>query len=62
VYRLSGTGTHGATLRVYLERHETRPDKLDEDTQAALAPLIELADEIADITNQTGKGAPNVIT
>jgi len=62
VFRLSGTGTHGATLRVYLERHETRPDQLDEDTQAALAPLIELAEEIADIRNQTGKDAPDVIT
>jgi phosphoglucomutase len=62
VFRLSGTGTHGATLRVYLERHETRPDKLDEDTQAVLAPLIELGEEIADITNQTGKDAPDVIT
>jgi phosphoglucomutase len=47
---------------VYLERHETRPDQLDEDTQAALAPLIELAEEIADIRNQTGKAAPDVIT
>jgi len=62
VFRLSGTGTQGATLRVYLERHETRPDQLDEETQAALAPLIELAEEIADIRNQTGKEAPDVIT
>ena len=62
VFRLSGTGTQGATLRVYLERHETRPDQIDEDTQAALASLIELAEEIADIRNQTGKGTPDVIT
>nr|WP_296748739.1 alpha-D-glucose phosphate-specific phosphoglucomutase [Thioalkalivibrio sp.] len=62
VFRLSGTGTQGATLRVYLERHETRPDQLDEDTQAALAPLIELAEEVADIRNQAGKEAPDVIT
>ncbi len=62
VFRLSGTGTHGATLRVYIERHETRPELLDEDTQAALAPLITLAEEIADIRNQTLKDAPDVVT
>jgi len=62
VFRLSGTGTLGATLRVYLERHETRPDQLDEDSQAALAPLIEIAESVADIRNLTGKQAPDVIT
>ncbi len=62
VFRLSGTGTLGATLRVYLERHETRPDQLDEDSQAALAPLIEIAESVADIRNLTGKEAPDVIT
>ncbi len=62
VFRLSGTGTQGATLRVYLERHETRPDATDEDTQAALASLIDLAEEIADIGHQTGKETPDVIT
>jgi len=62
VFRLSGTGTLGATLRVYLERHETRPDQLDEDSQAALAPLIEIAESVADIRNLTDKQAPDVIT
>jgi len=62
VFRLSGTGTLGATLRVYLERHETRPDQLDEDSQVALAPLIEIAESVADIRNLTGKQAPDVIT
>ena len=44
VYRLSGTGTAGATLRVYLERFEPDPARHDQDPQAALAPLIALAD------------------
>lgn len=62
VFRLSGTGTQGATLRVYLERHETRPDQLGEDTQAALAALIEIAESVADIRTLTGKETPDVIT
>ena len=40
VYRLSGTGTVGATLRVYIEHYEPPTGKLDQDTQTALAPLI----------------------
>ena len=47
VFRLSGTGTSGATLRVYLERFEPRPERQDEDPQVALAPLIAAAEEIA---------------
>ena len=62
VYRLSGTGTVGATLRVYLERLETRPERLEEDTQATLAELIRAADAIADIRHHTGRTAPDVIT
>jgi phosphoglucomutase len=62
IFRLSGTGTLGATLRVYLERHETRPDQLEEDSQSALAALIEIAESVADIQRLTGKEAPDVIT
>ncbi len=62
VYRLSGTGTEGATLRVYIERFEPDPGKHDQDTQAALADLIRLADQIAGITLRTGRSAPTVIT
>ena len=58
VYRLSGTGTEGATLRVYLERFE--PERLDEDTQAFLAPLIAIADEVAGIRQRTGRADPDV--
>jgi phosphoglucomutase len=62
VYRLSGTGTSGATLRVYLERYEADPAKHDQDAQEALAPLIRLADEIAQIGKRTGFDRPTVIT
>ena len=60
VYRLSGTGTAGATLRVYLERYDR--ERLDEDTQAFLAPLIAMADGLAGIRERTGRTAPSVIT
>ena len=60
VFRLSGTGTEGATLRVYLERYE--PSRIDEDTQAFLAPLIAIADQVAEIGKRTGRSAPDVIT
>jgi phosphoglucomutase len=62
VYRLSGTGTEGATLRVYLESYEPDPGRHDRDTQAALAPLIRSADELAQIRERTGRAAPSVIT
>ena len=62
VYRLSGTGTAGATLRVYLERFEPDPARHAEDPQAALQPLIELADRLAAIRERTGRAAPSVIT
>ena len=61
VYRLSGTGTEGATLRVYLERFEPDPPS-DEDTQHFLAPLIAIADEVAGIGERTGRADPDVIT
>ncbi len=62
VYRLSGTGTQGATLRVYIERFEPKPEQHDQETQSTLAPLINLADEIAGIEHFTGRQAPTVIT
>lgn len=62
VYRLSGTGTQGATLRIYIERFEPNPELHDLDTQTTLAPLINLADEIAGIKHFTGRDAPTVIT
>ncbi len=62
VFRLSGTGTEGATLRVYLERFEPDAAKHGVDTQAALAPLITLADQLAGIRERTGRDRPTVIT
>jgi phosphoglucomutase len=62
VYRLSGTGTAGATLRVYLEAFEPDPKKHDRDPQEALRPLIAVADTIAGIKQRTGRSAPTVIT
>ncbi|MCW2276287.1 alpha-D-glucose phosphate-specific phosphoglucomutase [Rhodoblastus acidophilus] len=62
VYRLSGTGTSGATLRVYIERYEPDPARHDLETQAALAELIALAGSIAEIRKHTGRDAPTVIT
>jgi phosphoglucomutase len=62
VFRLSGTGTSGATLRVYIERYEADPARLGLETQAALAPLIAAAETLASIRSRTGRSAPDVIT
>jgi phosphoglucomutase len=62
VFRLSGTGTSGATLRVYIERYEPRTGDLGLETQGALADLIAAADELAGIRRNTGRDAPSVIT
>ncbi|WP_310565726.1 alpha-D-glucose phosphate-specific phosphoglucomutase [Hydrogenophaga sp.] len=62
VFRLSGTGTEGATLRVYLERHEPDAARHDVPAQEALAPLIALARSLARIEHHTGMSAPTVMT
>jgi phosphoglucomutase len=62
VYRLSGTGTEGATLRIYLERFEPDAAKQDVDPQAALASLIACADTLAAVRARTGRNAPSVVT
>lgn len=62
VYRLSGTGTQGATLRLYLDCYENNPKLLAQDTQEALASLASAADKIAGIESFTGRTKPNVIT
>jgi phosphoglucomutase len=62
VFRLSGTGTSGATLRVYLERLETDPARHGEETQGALADVVAAAEDLAGIKARTGRAAPDVIT
>jgi phosphoglucomutase len=62
VFRLSGTGTQGATLRVYIESYESNVAKQNLDPQQALSSLISIADEVAQIRNYTGMEKPTVIT
>ena len=62
IFRLSGTGTEGATLRVYLERFEADSQHHALPAQQALAQLIRIAEDIADIRAHSGMLAPSVIT
>ncbi len=62
VFRLSGTGTSGATLRVYLERYEPVGGDLDRETGDMLADIVAAADAIAGIVAHTGRTAPDVVT
>lgn len=62
IWRLSGTGTDGATLRVYLERPESDPARHDLPVARTLAPMIDLAEELAGIREWTGMEAPTVTT
>jgi phosphoglucomutase len=62
VFRLSGTGTSGATIRVYVERYEPDPAKHGIETQEALADLIAAADQISELKTRSGREKPTVIT
>ncbi|KZY55303.1 phosphoglucomutase [Erythrobacter sp. HI0063] len=62
VFRLSGTGTEGATLRIYLERYEPPTGKLDAEVQPMLAELAAAAGELTDLAARTGRKQPDVIT
>ena len=62
VFRLSGTGTAGATLRVYIERYEPDPARHDLETSDALADLIALSRELSRLVHFTGRSEPSVIT
>lgn len=62
VFRLSGTGTQGATLRLYLESYEPNIAKHNLDPQEALKPLIDIAEQVAHIREYTGMEQPTVIT
>jgi phosphoglucomutase len=60
VFRLSGTGTQGATLRVYIEDFINDKNALDGDVQVMLEPMIALADRLARITELTGRDGPDI--
>ncbi|APB34812.1 phosphoglucomutase [Gloeomargarita lithophora Alchichica-D10] len=62
IYRLSGTGTQGATVRVYMEQYEPEGNKQGLDAQVALAELIQIADQVAGLRETTGMERPTVIT
>jgi phosphoglucomutase len=62
VYRLSGTGTEGSTLRIYIERYVSDVASHNLPTQEALAGLIAIANEVADIKNRCQRERPDVIT
>jgi phosphoglucomutase len=62
IFRLSGTGTAGATVRVYIERFEPDTTRHGLETGVALKDLVALAEDIAQIAHHTGRDAPSVIT
>jgi phosphoglucomutase len=62
VLRLSGTGTEGATVRIYLERFEADLVRHDQDVQQALAPLAALAEQLSQLRQCSGHTAPTVVT
>lgn len=62
VFRLSGTGSEGATIRLYIEQYEKDPSKTGRDSQEALAPLVEVALKLSKMEQFTGRSAPTVIT
>jgi phosphoglucomutase len=62
VFRLSGTGTVGATLRIYIERFEPDASRHNQDAQVALAELIALAEQLCEAKKRTGRTEPDVVT
>ena len=62
VFRLSGTGTVGATLRIYIEKYEKDITQLDQDSGQALAELVEIAELLCEVKKRTGRTEPDVIT
>ncbi|PLW34826.1 hypothetical protein PCANC_18713 [Puccinia coronata f. sp. avenae] len=62
VYRLSGTGSAGATIRIYVEKYSKNEQEYDQDTQVGLKPLIEVALTLSKLAEFTGREKPTVIT
>ena len=62
VFRLSGTGSSGATIRMYIDSYENDPVTFEKDAQLVLKPLINIALELSELCQHTGRNAPTVIT
>ncbi|MBE6450255.1 MAG: alpha-D-glucose phosphate-specific phosphoglucomutase [Alphaproteobacteria bacterium] len=62
IFRTSGTGTQGATIRIYLEKYISDKNALFEDAQDVLAQLVETALQISRLPELTGRKEPSVIT
>ncbi|XP_073707795.1 phosphoglucomutase-1 [Garra rufa] len=62
IFRLSGTGSAGATIRLYIDSYENDPQKIYQDPQVMLAPLVDIALRISQLQEKTGRTAPTVIT
>lgn len=62
IFRLSGTGSSGATIRMYIDSYESDPATLQKDAQLVLRPLISIALELSELRQHTGRDAPTVIT
>ncbi len=62
MFRLSGTGSVGATIRLYIEQYEVDSTKIGRDSQEALAPLVEVALQLSKMEEFTGRSSPTVIT
>jgi len=62
IFRLSGTGSVGATIRVYMEKYESDSAKLGQETASAIADLVKIALDISEIEKRTGRSSPTVIT
>ncbi|EZA53283.1 Phosphoglucomutase [Ooceraea biroi] len=62
IFRLSGTGSSGATIRMYIDSYESDPATLQKDAQLVLKPLINIALELSELRQHTGRDAPTVIT
>jgi len=62
IFRLSGTGSAGATIRMYIDSYENDPATFQKDAQLILKPLINIALELSELRQHTGRDAPTVIT
>ncbi|QHO12569.1 Phosphoglucomutase, cytoplasmic [Arachis hypogaea] len=62
IFRLSGTGSEGATIRLYIEQYEKDPSKTGRLSHEALAPLVDVALKLSKMQEYTGRSAPTVIT